>query len=150
MKYFNTVIFVFLSFSLNAFEFKGIESGMTREQVAEITGVDGNLDKQEAENWLNKTGYSIGISEGVTFEYTHDKKLYEMIIDFTPPNMFLRGKARDGGRDLFYSQVCSEVEVITRRYDNSQYIQCSILDEKELQRSIEYYRDEYENLVLSN
>ena len=157
MKFFNLMAIItitFMSFSINAFEFKGVKSGMTSEEVSSITGSSGtSLNKEQAENWLNKTKYmpSIGISEGVSFEYGHDKKLYGMTIKFSPPNMFLRGKARDGGRDLFYSEVCNDgVKVSKKGYDNSQYIECSILDSSELARSIKYYKDEYKNLVLSN
>lgn len=156
MKFINLMIIItimFMPFSINAFEFKGVKSGMTSEEVSSITGSSGSLSKGEAENWLNKTKYmpSIGISEGVSFEYGHDKKLYGMTIKFAPPNMFMRGKARDGGRDLFYSEVCNDgVEVKRNNRNNSQYIECRILDSKELARSIKYYRDEYANLVLSN
>ena len=157
MKSFNLVAIttiIFMSYPINAFEFKGVKSGMTSEEVSLITGSSGSsLNKEQAEDWLNKTGYmpSIGISEGVSFDYGHDSKLYGMTIKFSPPNMFMRGKARDGGRDLFYSEVCNDgVEVVTDRYDSSQHIECSILDSTELARSIKHYKDEYKNLVLSN
>ena len=158
MKSFNLMVITtifFIACPMNAFEFKGIKSGMTSEEVSLITGSSGlSLTKEQAEDWLNKTGYmpSIGISEGVSFEYGHDKKLYSMTIKFAPPNMFLRSKARDGGRDLFYSEVCNDGVEVKRNnnYDSSQYIECRLLDSKELARSIKFYRDEYANLVLSD
>ena len=65
--------------------------------------------------------------------------------------MVMRCKARDGGRDLFSSEGCNDGgEVKRNNRNNSQYIECRILDSKELARSVKYYRDEYANLVLSN
>ena len=142
---------IFMAFSINAFEFKGVKSGMTREEVSAITGKESFLNNEEAEGWLNKTGYmpSIGISKGVSFAYDHDGKLYGMTIKFSPPNMFFRGKARDGGRDLFYSEVCNDGYEV-KGTTGSQYIECRLLDAKLLKKSIKFYRDEYANLVLSD
>lgn len=143
------VLIASLSFSVSAFEFKGIKSGMTKEEVSAIAGGEYSLDKEEAEGWLNRTGDSSGISEGVSFEYTHDGKLYGMTIKFSPPNMFLRGKARDGGRDLFYSEICNDgYKVATNRYTDKQYLECNMVDERELARAIKHYRDEYADKVL--
>ena len=152
MKILNGMMFIFitlLSFSISAFEFKGIKSGMVKEEVSAITGGEYSLDKEEAEGWLNRTGDKTGISEGVSFEYTHEGRLYGMTIEFTPPNMFLRGKARDGGRDLFYSEICNDgYKVVTNRYNDKQHLECSMVDKQELTRAIKHYRDEYANKVL--
>ena len=71
-----------ISIDTNAFEFKGIKSGMTKEEVESASGIVGGVAPSESERkaWLPELS-KIAI-DTIDFAYNHENKLWRIVINF--------------------------------------------------------------------
>ena len=139
--------FALISLDTNAFEFKGIKSGMTVEEVNTL-GLPLSADKNDT-YWMD--AYSlrqwIPNSELKRIDFTFDRngKLYRLKIAFVPSVMDITALA---GETLAVKEICRNRNVeYFEKMDRDFRFGCIFQDEELYQDDVDhYYQIKLENL----
>jgi hypothetical protein len=132
------LLFLF-SFSAYAFEFKGVQSGMSPEEVSAVIGSEvtksTTIYDDKAKIWLPKI---TPIKAG--FRFTNDNKLWRIVItDY-------KGSFADAaGKKNILEKICSDVDEGTHKIGSGSYsynmdtYECFLIDTALFKQDIKFY-----------
>jgi len=132
-------LLLLFSFSAYAFEFKGVQSGMSPEEVSAVIGVEvlesTTIDVEKAKIWLPKIKpFKAG------FRFTNDNKLWRIVITDSQGSF-----ARGAGRKNILEKICSEVDEGTHKVGSGNYsydfdtYECFFIDTALFKQDIKFY-----------
>ena len=132
--------FAFISLDTNAWEFKGIESGMTVEEVNAI--IPSQLEKRDEEEIYLLTYAEVGkwlpslkpLIDDMFFRFDHNGKLFYLLIEFDES----KNTMETIGYEEAYKQVCDDVKVKT---DDRGGVNCIFTDNALYNDNVKHYKE---------
>ena len=151
-NYFFVIILCITSFTLNAFEYHGLKSGMSKEEVQSILkckyssscsfGDDDSEDNIALDAFFGEIKpYQL---KEISFAYTNDNKLWRIILKFEKP-MF--GIARPAGfktaLEEKYPDTSLEEETDRSGFLPKTLYSAFLIDAELFARDVKYWHDKY-------